>query len=72
MRDIDYQVIRFGDGWGIVLADRINGCFATQQDAFDAAIQIVRTLRTCGQPLKIRVKYPPADTDQVIARQGRQ
>jgi hypothetical protein len=71
MRELSYEVIRYEDGWGIVLADRINGSFPTQQDAFDAAVQLARSMRMGGYPVVMRVKYPPSET-QMHTRPGRQ
>ena len=71
MRELCYEVIRYEDGWGIVLADRINGNFPTQHDAFDAAVQLARSLRMGGYPVVMRVKYPASEMD-LVSRQGRQ
>lgn len=72
MRELSYEVIRYEDGWGIVLADRINGSFPTQHDAFDAAVQLARALRMGGYPVVVRVKYPPSDLVETYSRQGKQ
>ncbi len=70
MRELSYEVIRYEDGWGIVLADRISGSFPTQYDAFDAAVNLARSLRTGGFPVVMRVRYPASQLE-IQTRPGR-
>lgn len=68
MQQLSYEVIRYGEGWGVVLGERPSGEFPTQREAFDAAVMLARTLRLVGCPVVMRVKYPPDGTD--LARHG--